>query len=715
MSNTPDLNKTRPNPAGVAGQNIPLPQAMNLAAQKIDAGELQVAEAILKQILQKQPENPNAMHLMGIIAHRVGRTELGLEMIGKAIEKLPGNAQFHINRGEMCRILKRLDEAVAHGKKAVKLEPKSASAHSNLGIAYYDQKEYDKAEACQKKALKLQPNLIPALNNMGSIMRAKKDREAAISYYKKVLALNPNYLESINNLGALLIEENETDDAVQTLLKALKINPNYAEAHNNIGNAFMVQEDFDKAMTAYNKALQINPHYPEPMLGIARIYKEKDKLDDALMTTKRAIDLNPKKPDAYSLLGDIHLKLENYDESEEAFRQALELEPELLIGHIGLGQLLLEKGELAAAETSFEHGIEINPDEIAPYVFMAQARKVKKNDAILKKLEEEAENIDEFPETKAMSLHFALGKSYDDIGEYERAFPHFLEACRLKRSKIEYNADNHDLTCRNIRNFFTGTNINRLKGGARPSDLPIFVLGMPRSGTTLVETILASHPDVYAAGELHDILRIANQPKLGVKSEGFPISMQGLTKEDIKEMGERYLAKLRKHDKNARRITDKMPANFMALGLIHLMLPEAKIVHIMRNSADCCLSSFTKNFNNSQLHSYDLTEMARFYVNYARLMEHWRTVLPENSFYEVQYEQLVAEPEPETRRLVEYCGLAWNDACLTPHKTERNVKTASITQVRQPIYTSSVERWKRYEKYLKPLFDALGEYAPTAS
>jgi tetratricopeptide (TPR) repeat protein len=375
----------------------------------------------------------------------------------------------------------------------------------------------------------------------------------------------------------------------------------------------------------------------------------------------------------------------------------------------------MEQGELKAAEETFEHSMEISPDEVAPYIFLAQARKIKKDDQILKRLEDEAEKMEDLPETKAMSLHFALGKSYDDIGEYERGFPHFLEACRIKRSKIEYNPDNHDLSCSNIRKFFTKENIGRLQGGARPSDLPIFVLGMPRSGTTLVETILASHPEVHAAGELHDILRIANQPKLGVKSEGFPISMQGLTNDDVKEMGERYLAKLRKHDEDAKRITDKMPANFMALGLIHLMLPEAKIIHLMRNSADCCLSSFTKNFNNSQLHSYDLTEMARFYVNYAKLIEHWRQVLPEGSFYEVQYEQLVADPEPETRKLVEYCGLEWNDACLTPHKTERNVKTASITQVRQPIYTSSVERWKRYEKYLKPLLDALGEYAPTAS
>ncbi|MCK4507344.1 MAG: sulfotransferase, partial [Desulfuromonadales bacterium] len=335
-------------------------------------------------------------------------------------------------------------------------------------------------------------------------------------------------------------------------------------------------------------------------------------------------------------------------------------------------------------------------------------------DPILKRLEVEVENIDELPEMKAMSLQFALGKSYDDIKEYDKAFPHFIEGCRIKRSQFEYNADNQERTCKDIAEYFNEENISRLSGGTTPSDRPIFVLGMPRSGTTLVETILASHPAVYGAGELYDLLKVANQPKLGAKSEGFPISMQGLTADDVKEMGERYLVGLRKHNDDAKRVTDKMPANYMALGLIHLMLPEAKIVHVMRNPADICLSNFTKNFHNSQLHSYDLVEMGRNYVSYAKLMEHWRAVLPEGSFYEVQYEQLVTDPDKQSRSLVEYCGLEWNDACLTPHKTERGVKTASVTQVRQPVYTDSVERWRRYEKYLQPLLETLGDYAPVA-
>jgi len=711
MSNKPPLMKQN-KPKKPVGQRMAIPNALALAAQKIDAGDLPHAEAIITEVLKKQPDHPHANHLLGVLAHRAGRTELGLELIGKAIAILPNEARFHINRGEMCRLLKRLDEAIAHGEKAIAIDPKSATAHSNLGIAYYDRKDYDRAEALQKKALELKPDLPESLNNLGSILRGRKDKAGAIAYYRQVLAKHPTFLESINNLGAMLIEDDQVDEAIKVLLGALKLNPKYSEAHNNIANAFLAKEDYDRASTAYNNALRLNPGYPEPLLGLARVYKEKDNYDEALNFVRRGLEFNPDKAEAYSLLGDILIKKGKYQECEAAYRKALELDEKLLTAHLGLGQLRIEQGQLAEAKEIFEHCMAISPEELAPYIFMAQARKIDQADPVLARLESEAEKITSMPSQKAMSLHFALGKAYDDNQEHDRAFPHFLAGCQLKRAKLQYSPDNHTLASQNIANFFSPENIEKLRGGGNQSDLPIFVLGMPRSGTTLTETILASHPDVFAAGELHDILNIANHPKPGVNSEGFPRSMQGLTTDDLTLMGNRYIEKLRQYAPEAKRITDKMPANFMALGLIHLMLPKAKIIHVRRNPADICLSAFTKNFNNSQYHSYDLTEMGRFYVDYARLMEHWQKVLPEGSFFNLQYEELVADPEAKSRELVEFCGLDWHEACLTPHKTERNVKTASVTQVRQPVYTSSVERWRRYEKFLQPLLDALGEYAP---
>ena len=695
-----------------APQQIPIDQAIMLAGQQIDAGQLQSAEGILRQVMQKQPNHPFALHLMGIIAHRAGRAELAIELIGKAIDILPNNAQFHTNIGEMHRMLKHLDNAIRHGEQATRLEPNNATALSNLGIAWYDNKDYERAAACQNKALEINPNLPQALNNLGSIQRELKDKEGAIAYYRKVLAIAPDYLEARNNLGAVLTELEKPEEAINELIQVIRTRPQYPDAHSNIGNAFLLLENYDKAMAAYNQTLALSPDNPAALMGLARVHKEQERLEEARAACDRAMQVAPDKPEAHSLSGDIYTKTEQYQQAEASYRQALALDPKLLSAHLGMGQLQMELGQIEDSQNSFQTAMEIDPEEISPHVFMAQARKIKPGDPTLERLEAEAEHMDTLPGTKAMSLHFALGKAYDDLKEYDKAFPHFSEGCRLKRARIQYSADNHDLACKNIRDFFSKETIDSLRGGGSPSDVPIFVLGMPRSGTTLTETIIASHPDVYGAGELRDLLAIANQPVPGVKTEGFPLSMQGVTRDDLTRAGARYVTGLRERNTTAKHITDKMPANFLALGLIHLMLPNAKIIHVKRNAADTCLSCYTKLFNNSQYHTYDLTELGRYYVNYAQLMQHWRNVLPPNAFYEVQYEELVTDKETQTRRLIEYCGLEWNDACLESHKTERSIKTASITQVRQPVYTSSVERWRRYEKHLQPLLETLGEYAP---
>ena len=245
-----------------------------------------------------------------------------------------------------------------------------------------------------------------------------------------------------------------------------------------------------------------------------------------------------------------------------------------------------------------------------------------------------------------------------------------------------------------------------------PSDVPVFVLGMPRSGTTLTEQIIASHPDVHGAGELRDLMQVAQQQVSNGLFQTFPDSLADLTPQTLSAWGRQYVDGLRQRAPDARRITDKMPANYLALGLIPLILPHAKIIHVKRNPVDTCVSCFTRLFNRHQDATYDLAELGRHYASYARLMQHWREVLPAGTFHEVQYEELVANTEQQARALIEYCGLEWNEACLDFHKTKRNIRTASVTQVRQPIYASSVERWRHYEKYLGPLLAGLGEFAP---
>ena len=686
---------------------------MLLATQLQSQGRLQESENLLQQILQLQPYHAFALHLLGVIAHQVGKNQMAVELIQKAIQSNGTVALFHANISEILRILKRLEESIAHGKRAVLLEPKMVMAHSNLGIAYYDFKNYDKAEAHQQRALALDANFAQSLNNLGNIRRECKHHDEAIILYNKAIAANPTYLEPLNNLGALLLEEDHTPEAIEVLNKALQLNPNYAEAICNMGGVHLALEENETALAHYRRALELRPIYVEAQMGLAKTYQALENLSEAETGALYAIQIDPNNAKTHALLGGIYAELAQPELSEKEYAQALKLNPECDDALLGLGHLCMENGEMENAEELFLRALEFKPDNLGARIHLAQVKKVKADDANFSALREEEKKSANFSENKRMSLHFALGKCYDDNKEYEQAFPHFIAGSKIKRAKFSYDPDIAARQFTALKDIFNQTTIDRLSGVGVMSDLPIFVLGMPRSGTTLTEQIIASHPDVYGAGELHDLLKIAQGNITPAQAQmGFPDNLRFLDPETLTAWGKEYISGLKLRAPTAQRITDKMPANFFAVGLIHLMLPNAKIIHVNRNPIDTCLSCFTRLFNRKQEHTYDLAELGRYYVDYARLMEHWRYMLPTGAFLDIQYEDIVADQETQARKLIEYCGLQWNDACLNFHQTKRSVRTASLTQVRLPIYNTSVERWRPYEKFLGPLLDALGDLVP---
>ena len=688
-------------------------QAMAIAAQLQAQGRLRESEAILRQILQAQPDHAPALHLLGVIAHQAGKPRLAIELIEKAIRQDDRVALFHANLGEMCRQQGDLGRAIRHGRKAVALDAMLAVAHSNLGIAYYDNREFDRAEACQRLALKISPGLACALNNMGSLMRERKKMPETIDYYRQAAANAPDYLEPLNNLGAVLVTEERADEALEVLAKALSLNPQYADAHCNIGFALKALEQYDQAFQHFQTALQLKPTYPEAHIGIGRIYQERHNLPEAERAGLKAVELAPHKTEAHSLLGSIYTEMDFTEEALACFDRALTLDPELSSALLGKGHLCLEMGDVATAEQFFRKDLS-NPagDKMAARFHLAQVKKVRPGDDNMAALVAAGKEMAGLSATKQLSLHFALGKCLDDTGDYQLAMHHFQEGCRLKRNKIYYDPVAQEDVFSRIIAALNRTAVAGLHGTGNPSDLPIFVLGMPRSGTTLTEQILASHPDVHGGGELPDLLAIAHRPTGNGNLAEFPDNLSGLTPETLAAWGEDYIAGLKKRAPTARRMTDKMPGNFMVVGLIHLMLPNARIVHVNRNPVDTCLSCFTRLFHHGQEQTYDLTELGRYYRQYHRLMDHWRNILPPESFLDLRYEELVADTETQSRRLLDFCGLEWDDACLAFHTTGRKVRTASITQVRQPIYTTSVERWRRYGNTLAPLLEALGDLAP---
>ena len=567
-------------------------------------------------------------------------------------------------------------DSVAELRKATELLPDDADAHYNLGNALLMLGRLDEAEASYRRALQTSPDHVDAYYNLGNTLR---------------------------NLGRL-------GEAEASYRRALEIRPDFAEVHGNMGNVLLEQGRPEEAEASYRRALQIKPAYAVAHYNLGNLLHERGRLNEAEASYRRALQISPGSADMHSNLGNVLQDLGRMEEAEASYRRALQIKPDHAEAHGNLGNTLLKLGRPEEAEASHRRALQIKPDSVEGRFNLALDKKVRAGDenlAALLAIEQKARSGAPLPDKDAVYLHFALGKSYDDMGDYEKAFPHFLEGCRLKRAAVDYDPEETARRFAGIVRNFDAAMLERLRGGD-PSTLPIFVLGMPRSGTTLTEQIVASHPEVHGAGELPDLTEITWRDIAGA---AFPDSLRFLDQTQITAWGTEYIARLRRRAPEARRITDKMPENFLSIGLIHLMLPNAKIIHVNRNPVDTCLSCFTTLFRYKHEHTYDLAELGRYYAGYARLMEHWRKVLPAGAFLDVQYEDIVADQETQSRRIIEYCGLEWSDACLDFHRNKRAVSTASLAQVRQPIYRSSVERWRNYEKFLGPLLDALGELA----
>lgn len=536
----------------------------------------------------------------------------------------------------------------------------------------------------------------------------------ALSALQKATGLLPADAELHNHLGIVLTAKERFSEAEACLQRACRINPGYAEAYYNLNVACMAQGRFSEAEAALQRALEIRPDYAMAYYGLGLVLKAQGRLPEAEANLQRALELKPDFAGGHYCLGYLFMEQGRSPEAESCFMRALKLEPNYDEARNKLGICYAEQGRFTDAEACYRRGLEINPNDIEARFNLAVIKKVDgadENLAALIAIEEAARNNGKKLSGKeAVMLNFALGKAFEDSGNYEKAFPYFLEGARQKRATFDYDPKRTTERFGDIARIFDVAAMERLNGSGDSSRLPIFILGMPRSGTTLVEQIISSHPDVHGAGELPDLLEIATGAVAG--AESFPDGLPELNRERLAAMGSEYIARLQRRTPEARRITDKMLANFTAVGLIHLMLPNAKIIHVRRNPIDTCLSCFVQLFQGQMEFSYDLSELGRYYVDYERLMEHWREVLPSDAIFEVSYEDIVADQEAQARRLIEHCGLDWNDACLEFYKNKRTVRTASVAQVRQPTYKSSVERWRRYEGFLRPLLDTLGASPP---
>src|SRR5712691_9476370 len=447
-------------------------------------------------------------------------------------------------------------------------------------------------------------------------------------------------------------------------------------------------------------------------IAVAEQHSQAGRLPAAEALCREILSAPPECAPALHLLGIVTYQAGNLPSAIELVRRAIAADGTNALYHSNLGELCRQTGDIADARAAFETAITLKPREAVHYLSLADLMTFTEGDAHLAAMEGLARDIASFPAVSQVQLHFALAKAYDDLGRFDEGFRHLAQGNTLNRRQIAYDETQMHDTFERIQATFDRRLMDAKAGAGDRSPVPVFVVGMIRSGTTLIEQILASHPSVHGAGELPDFSRLVHQLRSGPgDSIEYPECVPSLPAGRLRDLGRSYVEGIRRRAPDALRIIDKMPSLFMYLGLIHLALPRARIIHVMRSPLDTCLSAYSKLFVQGQHFTYNLGELGRYYRRYAGLMAHWRGLLPPGRLLEISYEAVIADLETEARRLVRFCGLPWDPRCIAFHEAQRPVRTASAIQVRRPIYRTSQGRWQAYRDHLGPLIAALGDLA----
>jgi len=680
---------------------LDIQQALKLAHSHWSAGQPDQSEQLCQRVLAVWPGQADALHLLGLMAHTHGNLDLAIAHLRQACQAPRAPATYYSNLAEMCRQKGLLTEGEEAGQRAVALDPHLASAWNNLGILQQEAGKFEDSRVALERVVVLQAESPEAHNNLGNTYKRLNDLKRARAHYEKAIALRPEYAEGYSNLASLLNDNGECDAAAAAARRAIDINPQLADAYLNLAGIELTRLRPTEALRWLNALAAFAPLHPGALSARARTLKQLDLLDEALETARRAVSLAPNHAESHNVLGQVYQSLGFQEEALAEFEKAITL-PGVAAEEAMLSRaaVFMEAGQPEAAQAEFDRAAQAFPLSVKALFGRTELKRYEASDPDIARLESYLQLQAAQPLVDRTTAHFALGKAYLDTGDAARAFEHLATGNRLKRATFQYDAAATAVWMERIAETFSGSLFERLRGGGDPSSRPLFVIGMPRSGTTLVEQILASHPLIDGAGELPAM-------RLVVDSVGaYPEAIASLAREQLAALGRQYLERTaalatRQH------LVDKMPANFLYAGLMHLMLPNARIIHCRRDAADTCLSCYTKFFAAEQLFSYDLAELGSFHRAYEKLTAHWRALLPQDRFIDVDYEAVVDDLPTQARRLTDWLGLPWDEQCLRFHETKRVIRTASLSQVRQPIYKSSKGRSRRYAAFLAPLLAAL--------
>ncbi len=642
----------------------------------INSGQLVAAERICNDTISQYPDDPNINGLLGALLVK----------------------------------MKKYGEAEKHLRRTIELAPTFAKPHEDLGFILLELNRPQEAIAVLEKATRLDPKLNLAFLNLGKALAAVGKGKEADAAFEKSFALSPEYKLLARAVECL--QEEQFEEAESTCREILRINPDNVEAIRLMGKMAAQQGRVGIAERQYRKALEIAPDYTGVIVDLGKLLREDDRFEEAIACFKQAIEMQPQNARFHDLLANALAPAALTYEALDAHQKAIELDPNLAIAWLGLGHQLKTVGRQKEAIKAYHRCYELEPDIGAIQWSLANLKTYHFKDEEIEDMETKIERDDLGAESKVNFL-FALAKAWEDREKYARAWDYYEKGNSQRRIHELYDPVETETVNDMIIDVFSREFLEANAGVGNADPSPIFVIGLPRSGSTLIEQILASHSLVEGTSELPYITRITRSLNRN-RADGvnYPKAVAELNDRHFLAMGEEYIGFSQMHRTEGKQyFIDKNPNNFPAVGFIHLILPNAKIIDARRHPMDAGFSCYRQLFAKGQPFTYDLTDIGEYYLQYQRMLDYWHEVLP-GQVLTMQYEEVVTDFENQVRRLLEYCGLPFEEDCLNFHATDRPVRTASSEQVRQPIYSKSVGRWRYYERHLDELAEVLEPILP---
>jgi len=636
------------------------------------AGQAATAEAWLRALEAQYPGELNCLWLLGAALLEQDKIPESIGTLERVLTRAPDFANARVDLARAYRREGRAAQARAEVRRVLEKLPQHHRAWLAYGDALVDLGQYEDARVAFERAQLTDPERARIEGATAALLA--DDRKKSEAIFREILQADPSHVAALVGLAAVSLAADRPQDAERLLRHALKQSAYMPLAYRGLGPALTQLGRLKEAEVAVRHLEKIEPESPQTWITIAAVATRLMRLEDALAAYERAARLKPEAVGLRMSAGHVQKTLGRRRDSEASYKAALQMDPGFAEAYWSLADLKnysFSDTEIAAMQR-----------------LLASDKRERANEA---------------------QLHFALGRALEQRREYARAFAHYAQGNALRRLDAPFDIENFERRCARTRAFFGGTFFAERSGSGDPSRAPIFIVGLPRSGSTLVEQILASHSRVEGTMELPNILNMVGEfDDMGAGRDGYPESVGRVPAARLTALGSRYLEETVPLRSGREHFTDKLPNNFSHVGLIQAILPGATIIDARRHPMDACFSTFKQHFAHGQAFSYDLEDLGRYYRCYLALMDHWDAVLPGKVLH-VQYEELVREPEAQMRRLLEHCGLSFEPACLSFHETRRPVRTASAEQVRQPLYMSGIGYWRHFEKELEPLRRALGD------